>query len=343
MVAPHAAEQRRENSGRAALAAGFTALVACTLLAVSHRGGASGLAQARTTALTGWLATGKAGEPKFYEPPAEAAAQGGESGWASVPFHSNGENYGTGSAAGPLDGKNVDMEVPHSLMDPKWAAREGREAAGHSLAQPFLVPLEAGGMPVPSAEVTPLGQYAPKTPQYTNPVAQFIPNVTYVENGDEVVGFEGPEDAAEVAAEEEEATTPEEVAAEQESGEEEPVAAEEKQLNLMKSALRQHSSAAMRIRSKIALLTRAVAHQKLQDQEQVCNSIRTLSRQIVEVDVHPCPNYRGAELTTETAGTDQAARAEPSCVCAWDAAHHFASVRGPGRSDSRCCSGHAAS
>merc|ERR1712216_1096186 len=147
--------------------------------------------------------------------------------------------------------------------------REGREAAGHSLAQPFLVPLEAGGMPVPSAEVTPLGQYAPKTPQYTNPVAQFIPNVTYVENGDEVVGFEGPEDAAEVAAEEEEATTPEEVAAEQESGEEEPVEAEEKQLNLMRSALRQHSSAAMRIRSKIALLTRAVAHQQLQEQEQI--------------------------------------------------------------------------
>ena len=62
-----------------------------------------------------------------------------------------------------------------------------------------------------------------------------------------------------------------------------------------------------------------------------------------EVDVHPCPNYRGAKLTTEKAGTDQAARAEPSCVRAWDAAHHFASVCGPGRSDSRCCSGHAAS
>jgi hypothetical protein len=33
--------------------------------------------------------------------------------------------------------------------------------------------------------------------QYTNPLAQFIPNVTYVANGDEVVGFEGADDVAE--------------------------------------------------------------------------------------------------------------------------------------------------
>lgn len=52
-------------------------------------------------------------------------------------------------------------------MQPKWAAREGREAAAHSLAQPFLVPLEANGMPVDSADVTPLGEYAPLTPQVT--------------------------------------------------------------------------------------------------------------------------------------------------------------------------------
>jgi len=104
---------------------------------------------------------------------------------------------GTGSAAGPLDGKNTDASIPRYLMEPKWAAREGSEAAAHSLAQPFLVPLEANGMPVASADVTPLGEYAPKTPQYTNPLAQFIPNVTYVANGDEVVGFEGADDVAE--------------------------------------------------------------------------------------------------------------------------------------------------
>ena len=72
---------------------------------------------------------------------------------------------GTGSAAGPLDGKNTDASIPRYLMEPKWAAREGSEAAAHSLAQPFLVPLEANGMPVASADVTPLGEYAPKTPQ----------------------------------------------------------------------------------------------------------------------------------------------------------------------------------
>ena len=72
---------------------------------------------------------------------------------------------GTGTAAAPLDGKNLDESVPRYLMQPKWAAREGREAAAHSLAQPFLVPLEANGMPVAGAEVTPLGEYAPETPQ----------------------------------------------------------------------------------------------------------------------------------------------------------------------------------
>jgi hypothetical protein len=211
-------DRRNVNNGRAALAAVFTALVACTLLAATHSG-------ASPTALTGWLATGKAGEPKFYEPPADAAAQGAESGLNSDPFHSNGANYGTGTAAAPLDGKNLDESVPRYLMQPKWAAREGREAAAHSLAQPFLVPLEANGMPVAGAEVTPLGEYAPTTPQYTNPLAQFIPNVTYVEDGNDVVGFEGPEDAAE------------EDVAEEDAGEE-PVTSEEKELNLMKSALR---------------------------------------------------------------------------------------------------------
>jgi hypothetical protein len=80
-------DRRNVNNGRAALAAVFTALVACTLLAATHSG-------ASPTALTGWLATGKAGEPKFYEPPADAAAQGAESGLNSDPFHSNGANYG---------------------------------------------------------------------------------------------------------------------------------------------------------------------------------------------------------------------------------------------------------
>ena len=80
--------ERQNNTSRAALAAAFTALVACTLLAVTHRGGSG------PTALTGWIATGRAGPTPFYEPPAEAAAQGGVSGANSNPFHSNGANYG---------------------------------------------------------------------------------------------------------------------------------------------------------------------------------------------------------------------------------------------------------
>lgn len=227
----------------------FTALVACTLLAATHNNGSS------PTALTGWLATGKAGPPLFYEPPAEAAAQGGISGSNSNPFHSNGANYGTGSASGPLDGKNADTSIPMALMQPKWAAREGREAASHSLAQPFLVPLEANGMPVASADVTPLGEYAPKTPQYTNPLAQFIPNVTYVEDGDDVVGFEGPADVAEEIAEEDAE------AAEEKTGEE-PVMSEEKEINLMKSALRSVEARKGNVKDLVAKLESAEAREE---------------------------------------------------------------------------------
>ena len=238
--------ERRASSSRAGLAGVIAALVACTLLAATHRNGGA------PTALTGWLATGKAGEPKFYEPPAEAAAQGGISGANSNPFHSNGANYGTGSAAGPLDGKNVDSSIPMALMQPKWAAREGREAASHSLAQPFLVPLEANGLPVASADVTPLGEYAPKTPQYTNPLAQFIPNVTYVEDGDDVVGFEGPSDVAEEAAAEE---------AEEKTGEE-PVVSEEKEINIMKSALRSVEARKGNVKDLVAKLESAEAREE---------------------------------------------------------------------------------
>lgn len=257
----YARVERQNNTSRAALAAAFTALVACTLLAVTHRGGSG------PTALTGWIATGRAGPTPFYEPPAEAAAQGGVSGANSNPFHSNGANYGTGSAAGPLDGKNVQETMPKYLMQPKWAAREGREAAGHALAQPFLVPLEANGMPVAGADITPLGEYAPKTPQYTNPLAQYIPNVTYVADGDDVVGFEGPADVQEdAAAEEQEEAAAEEqeeaaMSAEEGAGEE-PVTSEEKQLDMMKTALRSVEVNKGGVKDLIARLETAEAKQE---------------------------------------------------------------------------------
>ena len=139
-------------------------------------------------------------------------------------------------------------------MRPKWAAREGREAAAHSLTQPFLVPLEANGMPVAGAEITPLGEYAPVTPHYTNPLAQFIPNVTYVEDGNDVVGFGGPADAVEeVAAEEAEE-------AEEKMGEE-PVTSEEKELDIMKSALRQVAAKRGNVKDLVARLESSEARE----------------------------------------------------------------------------------
>lgn len=54
----------------------------------------------------------------------------------------------------------------------------GKEAALHASSQPFLVPLIRNGHRVPGA-VAPDGVYAPVTPAYSNPLARFIPNVTY--------------------------------------------------------------------------------------------------------------------------------------------------------------------
>jgi len=241
--------ERRNANGRAAVVAAVIAIVACTLLAGTHSRGAA------PTALTGWLATGRAGEPKFFEPPSEAAAQGGVSGANASPFHSDGANYGIGSAAGPLDGKNFSPDTPKSLMRPKWAAREGREAAAHSLAQPFLVPLEANGLPVAGAEVTPFGEYSPVTPHYTNPLAQFIPNVTYVEDGNDVVGFEGPADAAEEVAAEEAEEGEEKIG-------EEPVTSEEKELDIMKSALRQVAAKRGNVKDLVARLESSEAREE---------------------------------------------------------------------------------
>merc|ERR1712216_1083716 len=227
-------------SSRVAITSVLAGLLACGLLAVTLRGSAS------PTTLTGWLATGKAGEPKFYIPPAEAAAQGGVSSESSDPFHSNGENVGTGSAARALDGKNVGNEMPKYLMQPKWAAREGREAAGHALAQPFLVP------------------------QYTNPLAQFIPNVTYVEDGDKVVGFEGPDDVAEESAAEEAA--------------EEPQTAAEKQLNLMRSELQQVKQTKDGIKNLEARLAREQARLAVVQHGSMAQRIRqkTTAHQILQ-------------------------------------------------------------
>eukprot|EP00960_Hanusia_phi_P073423 768012-Hanusia_phi.AAC.5 len=94
-------------------------------------------------------------------------------------------------SAKALDGKNWKQGVPKMLMEPQWASRSGREAAANALRQPFKVPLMKDNKPV-AGGVSPLGEYAPKKPLYNNPLAQFIPNVTYWPDGDIVYEWKGP-------------------------------------------------------------------------------------------------------------------------------------------------------
>ena len=97
-----------------------------------------------------------------------------------------------------------DEDIPRQVMEPRWAMREGREAASHALSQPFTVPLMKDGVEV-AGDIAPLGEYAPLTPVYNNPLAQFIPNVTWHANGDVVYGWDGkPADEATIKAIEDE-------------------------------------------------------------------------------------------------------------------------------------------
>ena len=76
------------------------------------------------------------------------------------------------------------------LTRPRYAAQLGKEAAKHASSQPFLVSLERNGQKVLGA-VAPLGEYAPVTPAYSNPLAQFIPNVTYYPAGNNPMSSTG--------------------------------------------------------------------------------------------------------------------------------------------------------
>ena len=77
-------------------------------------------------------------------------------------------------------------------MDPRYAMREGAEAADHASRQPYSVPLSRYNAPVPGNPVAALGQYVPKRQISNNPLAQFIPNITYWPNGDIVPYWDGP-------------------------------------------------------------------------------------------------------------------------------------------------------
>ena len=76
-------------------------------------------------------------------------------------------------------------------MEPKYAMREGQEAADHASRQPFNVPLSRYGSPVANNPAPALGQYSPKRQISNNPLAQFIPNITYWPNGDVVPFWTG--------------------------------------------------------------------------------------------------------------------------------------------------------
>ena len=78
------------------------------------------------------------------------------------------------------------------MMEPRYAMREGQEAADHASRQPYSVPLSRYGAPVPGDKVAALGQYVPKKQMSNNPLAQFIPNITYWPNGDIVPFWDGP-------------------------------------------------------------------------------------------------------------------------------------------------------
>eukprot|EP00293_Proteomonas_sulcata_P014320 CAMPEP_0184304688 /NCGR_PEP_ID=MMETSP1049-20130417/14140_1 /TAXON_ID=77928 /ORGANISM="Proteomonas sulcata, Strain CCMP704" /LENGTH=342 /DNA_ID=CAMNT_0026616543 /DNA_START=1 /DNA_END=1029 /DNA_ORIENTATION=+ len=117
--------------------------------------------------------------------PAQAVASAVKTTVQIEPMHQG------GASAADFAQEDAENAIPRQIMMPKWATREGVEAANHALRQPFTVPLEKNGMPVEGA-VAPLGEYAPRTPLYNNPLAQFIPNVTYHPNGDVVYGFDYP-------------------------------------------------------------------------------------------------------------------------------------------------------
>ena len=83
-------------------------------------------------------------------------------------------------------------EVPKLVMEPRYAMREGQEAADHASRQPYGVPLSRNDQDVPGSKVAALGQYTPKRQMSNNPLAQFIPNITYWPNGDIVPFWDGP-------------------------------------------------------------------------------------------------------------------------------------------------------
>merc|ERR1719183_2594635 len=136
--------------------------------------------------VTGGAQTGVSSEvPLGLMPdPAEAVRVAQETTDQVDPFHRDGSWI--------VPDEPDDQEVPKLIMEPRYAMREGMEAADHASRQPYSVPLEREGKEVPGNPVAALGQYTPRRQISNNPLAQFIPNITYWPNGD-IVPFWGGE------------------------------------------------------------------------------------------------------------------------------------------------------
>merc|ERR1719183_1298716 len=128
--------------------------------------------------VTGGAQTGVSSEVplELMPDPAEAVRVAQETTDQVDPFHRDGSWI--------VPDEPDDQEVPKLIMEPRYAMREGMEAADHASRQPYSVPLSRDGKPVPGNPVAALGQYTPKRQISNNPLAQFIPNITYWPNGD---------------------------------------------------------------------------------------------------------------------------------------------------------------
>ena len=116
--------------------------------------------------------------------PAEAVHVAQETTTQVDPFHRDGSWI--------VPEEEDEEDVPKMIMEPRYAMREGQEAADHASRQPYNVPLERNGLEVPGVPGSALGQYTPRRQISNNPLAQFIPNITYWPNGD-IVPFWGGE------------------------------------------------------------------------------------------------------------------------------------------------------
>jgi len=91
----------------------------------------------------------------------------------------------------PVPKEDDEDEIPRMVMEPRYAMREGQEAADHASRQPYGVPLSRYNAPVAGNPQAALGQYVPRRQISNNPLAQFIPNITYWPNGDIVPFWDG--------------------------------------------------------------------------------------------------------------------------------------------------------